>query len=148
MSNELVRIILVDDHELVRISWKLLLETNPLFELVADADNGHTAIEQAQKYVPDILLVDINMSPLNGFEVTEKVVAVVPSVKVIGLSVHNQPHYAWRLLELGGRGYFTKTSPLEEIHHGIMEVYKGERYICREVKRHMTEEEIKRTGTG
>lgn len=137
MINEPIRIILVDDHKMVRKSWKILLENNPRFKVVADCDNGNSAIEKAQEFVPDIMLVDINMSPLNGFSVTEKVLEKVPTVKIIGLSVNNQPKYANKMVELGARGYLTKTSPLDEINQGIQEVHDGKLYICEEVKRHM-----------
>lgn len=137
MKNEPIRIILVDDHKLVRKSWKILLENNPRFQVVADCDNGYSAIEQAKEFLPDIMLVDINMSPLNGFMVTEQVLEKVPSTKIIGLSVNNQAKYANKMVALGARGYLTKTSPLDEINHGIIEVHDGNLYICEEVKRHM-----------
>ncbi len=137
MRKEQIRIILVDDHKLVRQSWKMLLENNPRMEVVADCENGSTAIEQAQKLSPDIILVDINMSPDNGFVITEKLVQMMPSLKIIGLSANNQPKYASRMMELGAKGYLTKTSSLEEINHGINEVHEGRFYICNEIKRHL-----------
>ena len=137
MRKEQIRIILVDDHKLVRQSWKMLLENNPCMEVVADCENGTTAIEQAQKLSPDIILVDINMSPDNGFIITEKLVQMIPTLKIIGLSANNQPKYASRMMELGARGYLTKTSSLEEINHGINEVNEGRFYICNEIKKHL-----------
>ena len=138
MSNVPIRIILVDDHKLVRQSWKMLLENNPQFQIIADFNNGESAIEGARKLVPDIMLVDINMSPVNGFAVTERLMETTPTIKIIGLSVNNQPKYAVKMMELGARGYMTKTSSLEEIIHGIMEVYRGELYICEEVRKNMS----------
>lgn len=138
MLNERIRIMLVDDHKIVRESWKLLLQHHPQFEIVGESDNGQHAVAQAISLQPDIMLVDVNMSPLNGFNVTESVGKAAPRVKVIGLSVNNQPKYATKMLELGAKGYLTKTSPLEEINHGILEVYKGATYICTEVRNKMT----------
>ncbi|MEO6610570.1 MAG: response regulator transcription factor [Chitinophagaceae bacterium] len=138
MNNKPIRILLADDHKLVRESWKTLLENNPRFQVVADCDNGNDAIEKAGELLPDIALVDINMSPLNGFSVTEAVAARFPSVKVIGLSANNQPKYAHKMLELGASGYLTKTSSLEEILYGIGEVYKGNIYICEEIKKYLS----------
>ncbi|MES1197645.1 MAG: response regulator transcription factor [Chitinophagaceae bacterium] len=137
MSNDLIRIILVDDHSLARESWKSLLELDPRFEVVALCDNGLTAIETAQKLLPDIMLVDINMSPVNGFSVTEKVMRSNPEIKIIGLSVNNQSYYVHKMLELGAKGYLTKTSPLEEVLHGIIQVFEGKQYICKEIKMNM-----------
>ncbi len=81
MSNAPIRIILVDDHKLVRQSWKMLLENNPRFQIIADFDNGESAIEEARQLVPDIMLVDINMSPVNGFTVTERLMETTPIYK-------------------------------------------------------------------
>ena len=134
MRNQPVRIILVDDHQLVRESWKVLLENNPDFKVVCDCDHGYNAVEQTQKLNPDIVLIDINISPVNGFALTEKLRETVPNAKVIGLSVNNQPKYATRMIELGAKGYITKTSSLEEIHRGISQVNNGGVYICDEIK--------------
>ncbi|MBK8139602.1 MAG: response regulator transcription factor [Chitinophagaceae bacterium] len=137
MKNDYIRIMLVDDHQLVRESWKLLLENNPRFQVIADCDNGNAALEQFQSHHPDIMLVDINMSPVNGFELTRRIIETMPMAKIIGLSVHNQPKYATRMMELGARGFLTKTSPLEEINRGILAVHRGEHYICEEVRLNM-----------
>jgi len=128
---------LVDDHKIVRESWKMLLENNPKFEIIADFNNGEEALEYIQKLAPDIMLVDINMSPMNGLQLTEKVIQLMPDVRILGLSVNNLPKYATRILELGGWGYLTKTSSLEEITHGILEVHNGRQYICEEVRKRM-----------
>ncbi len=130
-----IRFILVDDHDLVRKTWRNILEGNPAFTVVADCDNGHTAIELAQKHVPDIMLVDIDMNPVNGFVVAEKVRESVPSIRVIGLSINNTIRVATKMIESGARGYLTKTTPLPEAIHGIMEVYKGNIYICDEIRK-------------
>jgi two-component system, NarL family, invasion response regulator UvrY len=137
MSNAPIRIILVDDHKLVRESWKSLLEYNPVFKVIADFEDGRTAIENAPELLPDIMLVDINMSPLNGFAVTEALIKTNPSIKIIGLSVNNQPSYALKMLELGARGYLTKTCTIDEITQGILAVHEGDIYICEEVRRKM-----------
>lgn len=115
----------------------MLLENNPQMEVVADCANGAEAIRSAREYHPDIMLVDINMHPMNGFEVTRQVTLELPAIRIIGMSVNNQPKYASRMLELGAKGYLTKTSPLEEIQHGIREVFNGREYICEEVRKHL-----------
>ena len=80
------------------------------------------------------MLVDINMYPINGFEVAEKVLENNPGVKIIGISVNNQPSYANKMLSLGARGFVTKGSSFEEITHAILEVSRGEQYICNEIR--------------
>lgn len=137
MSSSTIRIIIADDHQFIRESWKALLENNPRFKVVAECVNGEQAIHQARELLPDIMLVDINMSPGSGFEVTRRVREELPSVRIIGMSVNNQPKYAEKMVQLGARGYLTKTSSLEEINRGITEVFNGSTYICDEVKKHL-----------
>jgi two-component system invasion response regulator UvrY len=134
MTSSPIRIILVDDHKIVRESWSLLLGYDKRFAIIHECDNGHEAIEQALSLLPDILLVDINMYPSNGFEVTKKVLQANPAAKIIGISVNNQPSYSNRMLEIGGMGFITKGSPFEEVTHAIIEVHKGNQYVCNEIK--------------
>lgn len=141
MSDTPIRIILVDDHKIVRDSLKMMLHNNPRFQVIADCDNGSTAIEEAEKHMPEIMLVDINMSPMNGFDLTEKIKERFPSIHVIGMSANNQPNYAIQMLKLGAGGYLTKTSPPSEIIHGILEVYTGNKYVCEEIRKHVSSEE-------
>lgn len=137
MSSSTIRIIIADDHQFIRESWKALLENNPRFKVIAECVNGEQAILHARELLPDIMLVDINLSPRNGYEVTRRVTEELPSVRIIGMSVNNQPKYAEKMVQLGARGYLTKTSSLEEINRGITEVYNGNTYICEEVRKHL-----------
>ena len=135
-----IRIILVDDHELVRGSWKLLLKQNTRFSIVGECKNGVEAIEEARRLMPDIILMDINMSPVNGLEATERIIQATPSIKIIGLSINNQPVYVHKMLKAGAKGYVTKNSTLYEMTHAIMEVHDGRQYICDEVRHKMGNE--------
>lgn len=137
MTEPIIRIILADDHQMIRESWRMLLENDPQIQVVADCANGAAAILSVREFQPDIILVDINMYPMNGFEVTRQLSAEHPGIRIIGMSVNNQPKYASRMMELGAKGYLTKTSPLEEIRYGIREVFLGREYICDEVRKHL-----------
>jgi two-component system invasion response regulator UvrY len=132
-----IKIIIVDDHELVLRSWKELLENNPKFRVVATCLDAAKAFEDIEKLQPDIVLADIKMEPVNGFELTKKVVQNWPTVRVIGFSVHDKPLYARKIIALGGKGYITKTSTLEEINKAIELVARGDNYICEEIRRRM-----------
>jgi len=135
MPDEQIRIILVDDHKLVREALALLLESDRRFKVIKICVNGIDAIESVRLLQPDILLIDINMEPLNGFEVTEKITKENNSIKIIGLSVNNLPSYAEKMLSIGARGYMTKSSSFHEIVHAILEVHNGNTYIAEEVKK-------------
>ncbi|MGC4034427.1 MAG: response regulator transcription factor [Chitinophagaceae bacterium] len=132
-----IRIVLVDDHELVRGSWKLLLNQDKRFEIVGECRDGAEAIATAQQKMPDIMLMDINMQPVNGLEATAKIAKVAPSIKIIGLSINNQPAYVQKMLNAGAKGYMTKNSTLHEMAHAIIEVHNGRQYICEEIRKKM-----------
>ena len=134
MSNPPIRIILVDDHKLARESWSLLLSHDGRFSVIKECADGHEAIESATILIPDVILVDINMHPLNGFEVTQRLLENNPAIKIIGISVNNQPSYANRMLELGAKGFVTKGSPFDEITQAIVDVHEGGSYVCSEIR--------------
>ena len=129
-----IRIILVDDHEAIRESWKFLLDRDKRFNVVGQCQNGAEAIEQAGQLQPDVILMDINMSPINGFEATRAIVDHSPSIKIIGLSANTHPTYANKILDLGAKGFVTKTSPFDELISAIVSVHNGHDYICAEVR--------------
>lgn len=130
-----IRIMLVDDHELILESWKILFEQDERFEVVAQCSDGAEAIELASRIEPDIVLMDINMSPVNGFEATEKITAVKPSIRIIGVSANDNLRYAVKLLSLGGKGFVTKSSAFDELKTAILTVYDGGNYLCREIQK-------------
>ena len=137
MKSNPIRIIIVDDHPLVRQTWKQLLELDNRVIVIAECSNGEDAIAAAVKHAPDIILMDINMHPVNGFEATRKIIKNNPAVKIIGMSVNNQPSYARNMLQLGAKGYVTKNSTKEEMIVAITIVHKGGQFVCEEVRQRM-----------
>lgn len=129
-----IRIIIVDDHKLARESLSLLLGSDERFSIVRECDNGHDAIQQGRQLCPDIMLVDINMDPVNGFEVAKNVLETHPAIKIIGISVNNTALYANRMLSLGARGFVTKGSSLDEVTTAIIEVHNGHKYISTDLR--------------
>lgn len=129
-----ITIMIVDDHTLIRETWSFLLGRNEGFEVIAEVGDGQRAIEIARDKRPSIVLLDINMSPLNGFDILKMIRKLSPGSKVIAVSMHSQPSYAKKMLRLGARGYLTKNSPRQEMIDAIKEVYDGQTYICQEVK--------------
>lgn len=125
---------IVDDHTLIRETWSFLLGRNENFEVIAEAGDGERAIEIARDKRPQIVLLDINMAPINGFDVLKSIRKLSPGSKVIAVSMHSQPAYAKKMLRLGAKGYVTKNSPRQEMIDAMMEVNRGNVYICQEVK--------------
>jgi DNA-binding NarL/FixJ family response regulator len=129
-----VSIMIVDDHTLIRETWSFLLGKNENFDVVAECGDGERAIELARDKRPDVVLLDINMAPMSGFDVLKMIRKYSPGSKIIGVSMHSQPAYAKKMLRLGAKGYVTKNSPRQEMLEAISEVSQNHVYICQEVK--------------
>jgi len=137
MINDPIRVVIVDDHQMVRETWKMLLQQDNRLQVIGECASGEEAIATAQSLHPNIMLMDINMYPMNGLEATKEICRLCPDVKVIGVSINNQPSYAKNMLLAGARGYVTKNSTREEMIHAIIAVDSGETFICREIEEKM-----------
>jgi DNA-binding NarL/FixJ family response regulator len=125
---------IVDDHLLIRQTWSFLLGKNENFDVIADTGDGEQAIELAREKRPDVILLDIKMRPLSGFDVLKMIRKYSPGSKVIGVSMHSQPADAKKMLRMGAKGYVSKNSPQHEMIEAITEVSKGNTFVCQEVK--------------
>jgi DNA-binding NarL/FixJ family response regulator len=134
-----IRVIIVDDHQMVRETWKMILQKDERIVIIAECCSGQEAIDAAAHLQPDIMLIDINMSPVNGFEATRKILKAHPNIKIIGVSIQNQPGYARNMLQLGAKGYVTKNSSKEEMIEAIINVQNGKIFICQEMRDRMKE---------
>ena len=137
-----ITILLVDDHKLIRESWNIVLSTDPRFEVVGETSDVQQAVELAARFKPQIILMDINMAPVNGFEATKMVLNQSPQSRVIGISMHSMPAYARRMFQMGARGYVTKNSSKDELFLAIEDVLAGNKYICEEIKNIVARQEL------
>lgn len=142
---EKVTILLVDDHKLIRDSWSFILNSDPRFIVIGETSSGEEAIHIAGQKKPQIILMDVNMSPVNGFDATKQIQKISPESRVIAVSMHTMPAYAKRMLQLGAMGYVTKNSSKEEMIAAIIEVSEGKKYICEEVKNILAQQELDET---
>jgi len=136
---EKISVLIADDHKLIRETWSFILNNDARFTVVAECGDSEQAVEMAKNKKPQIVLMDINMLPISGFEATEKIRKVSPASRIIGISMHSQPAYAKKMLQIGARGYVTKNSSKEEMITAIMEVHSGNKYICDEIKNNISE---------
>lgn len=136
---EKISVLIADDHKLIRETWSFILNNDARFTVVAECGDSEQAVEMAKNKKPQIVLMDINMLPISGFEATEKIRKVSPASRIIGISMHSQPAYAKKMLQIGARGYVTKNSSKEEMITAIMEVHNGNKYICDEIKNNISE---------
>lgn len=134
-----VSILIADDHKLIRETWSFILNNDARFEVIAECGDSDQAVELARTLRPNIVLMDINMTPMSGFDATEKIRKVSPLSKIIGVSMHSQPAYAKKMLQIGAKGYVTKNSSKEEMIKAIMEVNIGNKYICDEIKNNISD---------
>lgn len=129
----MIKVLLVDDHDLVRTGIRRLLEDVRGIRVVGEADSGEEAISQVRLKGPDVVLMDVTMPGIGGMEATRKLVAEDPNLKVIVCTIHTDSPFPHHLLQAGASGYVTKGSSVDEMVKAIREVHGGGRYISPEV---------------
>ena len=128
-----IRVILADDHTLVRAGIRALLEKLPDVEVVGEADDGREMLNLVRLHQPRIVLLDISMPGLNGLEATAQMTRDFPGVHVIILSMHHNEEYVWKALKAGARGYLLKKAATAELSTALQRVLLGEIYLSREI---------------
>jgi len=134
MDQEPIKVVIVDDHRMVRETWRMILEKHDRIQVIAECASGEEAIEAAASLRPDVMLMDINMYPVNGLEATKEIIRSNPEAKIIGVSVNDQPMYAKNMMLLGAKGYMTKNCSMSEMVEAIIEVNNGNTYLCQEIR--------------
>jgi DNA-binding NarL/FixJ family response regulator len=128
-----IRVLIADDHQIVRESLRALLETEPGITVVGEAGEGRTALRLARELVPDVIIMDVGMPDLNGIEATHQVVAEFPEIKVIALSMHNDRRFVLNMLKAGARGYLLKDCASQHLIKAIRLVVANKTYISHEI---------------
>jgi RNA polymerase sigma factor (sigma-70 family) len=133
-----IKIVIADDHLLIAETWATLINMDPDFEVVKVFDNTQTLVEEISEIKPDIAILDININPFSGIEATKMIRRLAPGTKIIGVSMHNQPSFAKKMMRNGAVGYVTKSSNKNEMYEAIRSVMRGEKFICAEIQRNIT----------
>jgi NarL family two-component system response regulator LiaR len=128
-----VKIILVDDHQLVRESLRVLLEKELGMEVIAEAGDGETAVQLAREHVPDIIIMDVAMPGLDGINATKRIISEFPSMKVIALSMYSNKLFVMDMFEAGASGYLLKGCASRELEEAIRAVLRNEIYLSPKV---------------
>jgi two-component system response regulator NreC len=124
-----IRIIVADDHRIVRNGLRTLLNAEPDIDVIADAENGRETIQLTRELSPDVVLMDITMPDLNGFEATRQILAEIPQVKIVALSMHHHEQFVSGMFMAGASGYLLKDCSVEELTAAIRAATKGEVYL-------------------
>ena len=125
----MIRILLADDHAMVRKGFRLILEAQTDMSIVGEAGNGREALEQAEKLHPVVIVMDVAMPELNGIEATRRVAATSPRSRVLALSMHKDSVYVREILRAGARGYLLKDSIDSDLVSAVRAVAKGDGYL-------------------
>jgi len=124
-----IRLLLVDDHAVVRVGLRMLLENEADLVIVGEADDAHQAIEMLDKTDPDVILMDISLPDLSGIEATRQIKSIKPDVAIIALTIHEDEEYFFKMLEAGASGYVPKRAAPEELLTAIRAAASGEVYL-------------------
>jgi len=124
-----IRIILADDHQIVRQGLRILLEAEPDMEVIAEADNGRQVLRLAPALLPDVIIMDLSMPELNGIEATRQILAGASGVKVVALSMHSDSLFVLNMIKAGASGYLLKDCALEELVKAIRTVVAQKTYL-------------------
>ena len=127
------RILLVDDHEVVRIGLRALLERNTQFEVVGEAGTAKEALEQVSRSHPDVVLMDLLMPGMDGIEATAQAIALYPDIRIIALSMYGEKEYYLKMIQAGVKGFLRKDSDIDEVIRTIDKVREGENCFSREM---------------
>jgi len=123
------KVVLVDDHKIIRDGLRAILEMRAEIRVVGEAADGHEAIEVARTACPDVIVMDVSMRGLNGIDATRRIVAELPEIKVIGLSMNSDRRYVLAMLSAGAVGYLLKDAAADEFVRALHAVVAGQTYL-------------------
>jgi two-component system response regulator NreC len=145
-----IRILLADDHTVMRRGLRLLLESQPGFRVVAEASDGREAVERTESSQPDVAVLDIAMPNLSGIEAAQRISSTSPQVAIVILSMHSDEGYVLRALKSGVKGYVLKDSAEGDLMEAIKAVHQGKTFFSPEISKMLVEDyvrEIRNRGT-
>jgi two-component system, NarL family, invasion response regulator UvrY len=137
-----VRVMLVDDHSVVRMGFKLLLQACDDIEVVAEADSGEAACQMVEAQAPDVVVMDIAMAGMGGIEAIKRLLAKNPRLRILALSAHEDTSHPKRALQAGALGYLSKRSAPEVLIDAIRAIAKGQRYLDAQIAQRIAVQDI------
>lgn len=138
-----IRILLADDHTIVRDGLRALLERQPDMSVVAEAADGRECVQLAEQHAPDVVMMDVAMPEMNGIEAARRILSGHPKTSVLMLSMHSDESYVLRALKAGARGYLLKDSPRDDVLTAIRTVAAGRSFLSRKVSQMLQEDYVR-----
>ena len=148
MGEKLVRVLIVDDHDIVRAGIKMLLDAQPDMAVVGEASDGQEAVELARLMEPDVVLMDISMPGTTGIEATRAIKKANSRIEIVGLTMHAEDRYFFQLLQAGASGYVVKGAAPRELLDAVRAASRGEAYIHPSLQRKLIGDYVSRTDGG
>jgi two-component system response regulator NreC len=143
-----VKLLLVDDHEVVRTGLRMLLENQPHIKIIGEANSGLQALEMADSLNPDVVIMDITLPDISGIEATRRLRKSHPDLPVVALTIHEDEQYFFEMLQAGASGYVPKRAAPEDLINAIQAVHAGEVYIYPTLAKLLVSDFISRAGEG
>jgi two-component system invasion response regulator UvrY len=134
-----IKIVIADDHVLIAETWATLINLDPAYQVIKVYDNTQSLLDEVADLQPQIVILDINIAPISGLDAVKVIREKSPNSRTIGVSMHNKPSFAKRMISNGAMGYVTKNSTKDEMYKAINEVMEGKIYICAEIKNRITQ---------
>ena len=147
-SGSKIRVLLADDHTILRQGIRLLLETQPDMEVVGEATNGREAVEQARLLQPLVILMDISMPELNGLQATRLIKQELPATQVVILTMHETEEYLVKILQTGATGYVLKQAADRELIEAVRLASRGDTYLYPRIARRLVSDYLRRVESG
>lgn len=143
-----IRVLLAEDHTIVRQGISALLRSEPDMDVVGEASDGLEAVEMTKKILPDIVLMDISMKNLNGIEATHKIKKLFPHMKVLVLTMYDNEEWIFQILKAGASGYLIKDSAMTDLVSAIHTIHQGDSYLSPAISRKVIDEYIRKAEMG
>ena len=128
-----IKVLIADDHQIVREGLRSMLEKEPWIKVVGEAEEGRTALRLARELTPDVIIIDVAMPDLNGIEATRQILAEFPAIKIIALSMHDDRRFILNMVKAGAKGYLLKDSAFKDLVTAIRVVVANKTYLSSEI---------------
>lgn len=148
MADSKIRLMLADDHVVVRSGLRMLLQAHSDIEIVGEAENGREAIEKVKVLHPDVILMDVQMPDINGIQATKRIKEVSPATAVLALTMHEDDHYFFEMLHAGASGYVPKRAAPDELVNAVRAVNEGGVFLYPSLQKRLVKDYLQRAESG